>query len=267
MNCVTAPSPPEGTEKVCVPQGPRRTSHTNIQSRRMPAMGFFLLFMAVISVMSASEVDTRNAVDGARHGGRTILTVLYSGPLIRDQDWTIKAGPPGPENQRSIEFGGTCSVIPNDVRNASGFERVTFEAVEQDLGLWKMTWTDTVRGRTADSDTYTYQQQFTYLGTTTDGKVPTPKTTPPRPGVDNDGYYQMVPDNVLADVLEANDIFMVQKHDGTLVANSHVRVTWRLQRSPASQDPPPSTFPVVLLGKYILQNYQQLSGQAGCDPL
>ena len=78
-----------------------------------------------------SEVENRGAAQG-----RTV-TVLYEGPLVHDQDWTIRAGPAGPDNQKFRALGGTCSMIPSDVHNVagSGFERVTFEAEWLGLGL------------------------------------------------------------------------------------------------------------------------------------
>jgi len=138
---------------------------------------------------------------------------------------------------------------------------------DQGFGLWQMTWRDLVSGKTTSGDSYMYQQTFTYLGTTTDGNAPTPNRDEPSPDIDNTGYSQMVPSNVLADALDVNDIFMLQNPSGQVVANSHFKLQWRLQNSPAAQDPPPAAFPKVLLGKYILTGFTQLSGQAGCDPL
>jgi hypothetical protein len=118
----------------------------------------FVVAIAAVSVsvavpqFSDSRSDRTNIRSTETNGKRDISIVLYEGPLIHDQNWLIKAGVPGPDNQSFRAFGGTCSMIPADVHNASGsgFERVTFEAVRQDLGVWKMTWTDTVTGTASD---------------------------------------------------------------------------------------------------------------------
>jgi hypothetical protein len=94
-------------------------------------------------------------------------TVLYEGPLlparlVHEQNWTIKAGPPGPDNQKFRDLGATCSMIPSDVHNVagSGFERVTFEAQSLGLGLWKMAWSEAIVGTATDCNNYTYYQRF-----------------------------------------------------------------------------------------------------------
>ena len=57
-----------------------------------------------------------------------LFTVLYEGPLLHDQNWTIKAGPVSPDNQKSSSFGGTCSMVPGDVsiQTGSGRDRYHF---------------------------------------------------------------------------------------------------------------------------------------------
>src|SRR4051794_33405410 len=79
------------------------------------------------------------------HGTRaqeTLTFVLYEGPLSHDENWVIKAGPAGPDNLKAGVNGGTCSLIPSDIGNAPdlSFERVTFEAQRDDLGIWHMEW-------------------------------------------------------------------------------------------------------------------------------
>ncbi len=41
------------------------------------------------------------------------------------------------------------------------------------------------------------------------------------------------------------DFFILQTPGGGVVANSHVRWTWRLQIPPVDTDPPPAFFPFV----------------------
>jgi len=244
-------------------------SQVRVSSRQAAKAGMFLLLtMSGAYPLNAAD-DARPVTDlpQSQSQKHSFSTVVYSGPLTRDAGWILKAGPPGPGNQRPVDFGGTCSMIPRDVQSASGQERVTFTAEDQGFGLWLMTWRDLVAGKTTSGDSYVYQQTFTYLGTTTDGNPPAPNRDEPNPDIDNTGYSQMVPSNVLADALDVNDIFMIQNPAGQVVANSHFRLQWRLQNSPAAQDPPPAAFPKVLHGKYILTGFTQLSGQAGCDPL
>jgi hypothetical protein len=195
------------------------------------------------------------------------FTVLYEGPLTHDQDWIIKSGPISSDNQKFRAFGGTCSMVPADVsnRSGSGRERVTFEAENRGLGVWKMAWTDTVSGRATDGNSYKYQQRYEYVGTTTDGKAPRPSRA--APSSEADGFLQPVPSNVIADALDLSDIFLLHMHDGGVVASSHVHWTLRLQIDPAAMDPSPSFFPVVLYGGYIVNFHDQLAGQLGCDPL
>ena len=127
-----------------------------------------------------------------------IFVLLYQGPRVGDPDWTIKSGPVGPDNQKFRDVGGTCSMIPSDVHNTPGsaFERVTFEAKRNHLNVWEMVTTDTITGAASDGNRYTYQNQFTYRGPTTDGKAPKPNRAMPSPG--NDGFLQAVPSNVNA---------------------------------------------------------------------
>jgi hypothetical protein len=101
-----------------------------------------LLPLAFAAVLPLSADDDRKGDD---HGK---VTVLYEGPLLHDQNWVIKSGPVSPDNQKSSSFGGTCSMVPSDVsiETGSGRDRVTFEAENTGLGVWKMAWTDTVSG-------------------------------------------------------------------------------------------------------------------------
>lgn len=231
--------------------------------------GRYLLPLAVIAVLPLSAEDNNATMKDDHHRGRDkdkILVVLYEGPLVHDKDWMIKAGPPGPDNQKFRAVGGTCSMIPNDLRNApgSGFERVTFEAEKQHLGLWQMTRIDTVVGHADDGNPYTYQQRQDYIGTTTDGRPPRPNRGTPTS--EFDGFLQIVPSNVVADAFDLHDFFMLRTPAGGLIASSHVHYTFRLQIPPVESDPPPSFFPFVIQG-YILNIHEQLAGQLGCDPL
>jgi len=63
------------------------------------------------------------------------------------------------------------------------------------------------------------------------------------------------------------DFFVLQTPGGGVVANSHVRWTWRLQIPPAATDPPPAFFPFLLDEHYIVNFHDQLAGQLGCDPI
>ena len=68
--------------------------------------------------------------------------------------------------------------------------------------------TDTVTGTATGGNRYTYQNQFTYRGPTTDGKAPKPNRAMPSPG--NDGFLQVVPSNVNAGALDMIDLFILQ---------------------------------------------------------
>jgi hypothetical protein len=235
----------------------------SISSRAVSRFSRFhlLLPFALATVLPLSADTGRAKVSDAD------LTVLYEGPLTHDQNWIIKSGPLSPDNQTFRAFGGTCSMVPSDVTNrvGSGRERVTFAAESTGLAVWKMAWTDTVSGIAADGNNYHYQQRFEYVGTTTDGKAPRPSRA--FPSSENDGFLQTVPSNVLADALDLNDIFLLQTPQGGVVANSHIHWALRLQIPPFEMDPPPSFFPVVLFGQYIVVLHDQLAGQLGCDPL
>jgi len=207
------------------------------------------------------------ADDGQRGHHNPTITVLYEGPLIHDQDWTIKAGPAGPDNQKGSEFGGTCSMVPGDVsiETGSGRDRVTFESEYEGLGVWKMAWTDTVSGRASNGDQWHYQRRIEYSGTTTDGKAPKLNRSLPSPG--NDGVMQPIPSNVTATTLDFNDFFILQPPGGDIDASSHIHFVLRRQIPPVAMDPPPDDLPIVFFGKYIINRHEQLSGQLGCDPL
>src|SRR5262245_26250794 len=106
-------------------------------------------------------------------GGLEKSTVLYEGPLVHDQQWVMTSGTTN--TQLLGVFGGTCSMIPSNVRNVRGVEQVRFEAEYQGLGVWKMARVDTVVGNAvADSGQrylYTYHVRHSYTGITTDGKA------------------------------------------------------------------------------------------------
>src|SRR5207237_7875983 len=75
-----------------------------------------LLPLAVLAVLPLSGEDNR-AEDDKTNARNSFVTVLYQGPLVHDQDWTIKSGAPGPDNQKFRALGGTCSMIPSDIHN------------------------------------------------------------------------------------------------------------------------------------------------------
>jgi hypothetical protein len=221
----------------------------------------FLLVLPTVD--RAADSDDVQAARG--NAKRSRVTVLYEGPLVHDQNWTITAGPPGPDNQKYT--GSTCSMIPHDVHNAagSGFERITFEAEWLHLGVWKMAWTETVVGMATDGNNYTYRQRIEYTAPTNDGRRPTPNRA--APSGDNLGFLQVVPSNVNADSLDMIDQFVLQPFGGGVVASSHVHWTWRLQIPPIENDPAPDFYPFLLDNKYILNTHEQLAGQLGCDPM
>jgi hypothetical protein len=226
-----------------------------------------LLLPVAILVVLPLRGDDNNGEDHRRGAKDSIFVVLYQGPRVGDPAWTIKSGPVGPDNQEFRDVGGTCSMIPSDVHNVPGsaFERVTFEAKRNHLNVWEMVNTHTAYGPTSDGNRYTYQNQFTYRGPTTDGKAPKPNRAMPSPG--NPGFFQVVPSNVNAGALDMIDLFILQTPGGGVVANSHVRWTWRLQIPPAATDPPPAFFPFILDERYIVNLHDQLAGQLGCDPI
>jgi hypothetical protein len=224
-----------------------------------------LALTAMLPLVGKSYGDASN--DGEDHRGRfrERIIVLYDGPLSHDQEWTIKSGPRGPENQIPQKRGGTCSMVPADVSNVSAVERVVFTAKRESLGLWKMSWADTVSGSATDGNKYKYQQRFDYVGITTDGGMPAPNRA--APSGEGGGFLQILPSNVSTDTLDFNDLFLLTTPSGDVAASSHIRATFRLQIPPVSLDPPPPAFPNLLLGRFIFSIRNQLAGQAGCDPL
>jgi hypothetical protein len=226
----------------------------------------YLLPVAILAAIPLRG-DDDNREEHRRRDKDSIFVLLYQGPRVGDPAWTIKSGPVGPDNQKFRDVGGTCSMVPSDVHNVpgSGFERVTFEAKRSHLNVWEMVNTHTAYGPASDGNRYTYQNQFTYRGPTTDGKAPKPNRAMPSPS--DPGFFQVVPSNVNAAALDMIDMFILQTPGGDVVANSHVRWTWRLQIPPVDDDPPPDFFPFVLDGKYIVNLHDQLAGQLGCDPI
>jgi hypothetical protein len=225
---------------------------------------FVLLAGAVVVPLAAADNSQQE-----QRGSHSSQTVLYAGPLAHDTEWKITAGTV--KNDIYHAFGGTCSMVPSDVRNmlGSASEHVTFEAKPEPEGIWDMAWTDSISGKAAAATgqkyVYTYQQRFTFKGTTTDGRAPRPNRGIPSPD-DRDGFLQIVPSNVNADALDLNDFFLLEEEiGGKLIASSHVHFIWRLKITPTEQ--PPAFFPFVLQG-YILGSIRdQLAGQLGCDPL
>ena len=225
------------------------------------------LAFAVALPLSAKsdEAKSNGENEHATRGKDQIVIVLYEGPLSHDQNWMIKHGPPGADNQKIGPLGGTCSMVSSDVSNASAVERITFQAERQDLGVWKMSWTDTVSGDATDSNRYRYQQHVEFVGFTTDGRVPKPNRDAPSNG--NAGFLQIVPGNVDTDSLDLTDFFILHELAGKVVASSHIHGTLRRQIPPEATDPPPAIFPFIVSGHFIVNTRQQLAGQLGCDPL
>jgi hypothetical protein len=225
-----------------------------------------LSFAATLPLSAKSDEAKPNDQNERETKGKDqIVIVLYEGPLSHDQNWTIKHGAQGADNQKFRDLGGTCSMVSSDVSNLFGFERVTFEADRKSLGLWKMSWTDTVSGEATDGNHYKYQQHIEFIGLTTDGLVPKPNRKAPSDG--NAGFLQIVPDNVNTDSLDLTDLFILHSQEGKVIASSHVHSIFRQQIPPEALDPPPSYFPYVISGRYILNIPQQSAGQLGCDPL
>ena len=99
---------------------------------------------------------------------------------------------------------------------------------------------------------------------TNGGRRPRPNRVTPIS--ENDGFLQIVPNNVNADALDLIDMFVLQSPGGGVTASSRVHWTWRLQIPLVDTDPPPAFFP-VLFQRYIVNTHNQLAGQLGCDPL
>jgi hypothetical protein len=191
--------------------------------------------------------------------------LLYEGPLVHDQEWVMRYGTTN--TQVLGVFGGNCSMISSNVRNVRGFEQVRFEAAYQGLGVWKMAHVDTVVGNaiaaTGQRFRYTYYLRRSYTGITSDGKAPNPNRA--MPTATSPGFLEVVPPNVIAASFKFEDIFLLLDDETSrLVANNHLLASFHWRSDPAEQPPP--FFPFVLDG-YILTDYKQLSGQAGCDPL
>jgi hypothetical protein len=233
-----------------------------------PAILWFSLTNSVVRPLYAQHDDGLKGgafFSDDRRSNEIMQTVLYRGPLVHDSDWMIIKGTD--KNDVHRFFGGNCSMVPSNVRNdpASSLERVTFKAIYRGLGLWSMVFTDQITGQaSADSGQryrYVYINEITYLGSTKDGKAPRPSRS--MPTNESPGFLQFVPSNVNAPVVEVFDIFNLQDATtGKLVAHSTFRWNERLPNSPSEQPPP--FFPIVDQG-YIVDLYQQRSGQLGCD--
>jgi len=226
-----------------------------------------VLLLAVSAALPvAGRSSGKDARDGDdNEGSRERVMVLYEGPLSHDQDWTITVGPRGPQNQVPHRRGGTCSMVPANLSNISAFERVTFTAIREHLGIWKMSWADTVSGIASDGNKYKYQQRYDFVGVTSDGDMPRPSRDKPVGGIG--GFLVAVPGNVATDTLDFDDFFLLFTSSGDIAASSHISAVYRQQIPPASLDPGPLAFPAVAFGRYIINVRNQLAGQAGCDPL
>jgi len=212
---------------------------------------------------------TGQAVDppGTAHvrGGPETNVVLYQGPLVHDQQWVMTQGTTN--TNRLGVFGGTCSLIPSNVRNLSGSEQVRFESEYLGLGVWKVAHVDTVVGTavavTGQRYRYTYNLRRSVTGITTDGKPPSPNRA--MPTSTNPGFLDPVPSNVESAALRFEDFFLlIDEATGRVVADANVLGWFHRRLNPSEQ--PPSYFPFVLDG-YIVTTLETIAGQAGCDPL
>jgi hypothetical protein len=224
----------------------------------------YLLLLAEMAVCPLkAQVDAMEADHG--RGRHEKHSVLYEGPLVHDQHWVLTHGTTN--TQLLGVFGGTCSMVPSNVRNDSAIERVRFEAEHQDFNVWKMAWVDTVEGNAVAGGRqryrYTYHIRHSFTGITTDGKAPNPSRE--MPTATTSGFLEVVPGNVIAAALEFQDIFLlIDEATGQLVADAQVLGQLHLRTDPSEQ--PPAFFPFVLDG-YIANGVQTLAGEAGCDPL
>jgi hypothetical protein len=232
---------------------------------KLPTLFLLGLAFAVAPPLSGKSDEAKLNNEDEQKGKDELVTVLYEGPLSHDQNWIIKHGPPGADNQKIGPLGGTCSMVSSDVSNAFAVERITFQAERQDLGVWKMSWTDTVSGDATDGNHYRYQQHVEFIGFTTDGRVPKPNRRAPSDG--NEGFLQIVPSNVNTDSLDLTDFFILDEQGGKVIASSHIHGILRRQIPPEATDPPPAIFPFIVSGNFIVNTRQQLAGQLGCDPL
>ncbi len=219
----------------------------------------------ILPLAAQSSGDVQNDRQNHTWHANGMIVLLYDGPLSHDQNWKITSGPRGSTNLIPPRRGGTCSMIPADVSNASAIENVVFTAERESLGIWKMSWTDRVSGLATDGNKYKYKQRFEYQGVTTDGRAPRPSR-----GAASDeggGFLQMVPNNVATDSLDFDDMFLLVTPSGEIAASSHIRGVFRQQIPPVALDPPPPAFPNLILGRYIFSVRTALSGEAGCDGL
>jgi hypothetical protein len=160
-------------------------------------------------------------------------------------------------------FGGSCSMVPSNVRNDSAREQVRFEAEHQAFDdAWKMAWVDTVAD-TGQRYRYTYHVRHSFTGITTDGKAPNPSRE--MPTATSSGFLETVPGNVVAAALEFQDIFLLtDEATRQLVADAQVLGQFHFRTDPSEQ--PPAFFPFAVDG-YIANGLQTLAGEPGCDPL
>ena len=135
------------------------------------AAALISLTQLTLFILTGQVVDTPETAHP--HGGPKKSTVLYQGPLVHDQQWVMKRGTTN--NNLLGVFGGTCSLVPSNVRNLSGFEQVQFESEHQGLGVWKIVHLDTVIGtavgETGQKYRYTYNLRRSVTGITTDGQA------------------------------------------------------------------------------------------------
>jgi hypothetical protein len=223
------------------------------------------LSLAVTAVCPLSaQLDDPDDVDSARVAPNNRI-VLYEGPLVHDQQWVMRRGTTN--NDVLGVFGGNCSMIPSDVRNIRGFERVRLEIDYQGLGVWRVSHVDTVIGsaiaETGQRYKYTYKLRRSVTGVTIDGKPPSPNRAMPTPT--NPGFLEPVPTNIESASLQFADIFLLRDEaTGLPVADAHMIGWFHRRINPSEQ--PPAFFPFVLDG-YIATTLRAVAGQAGCDPL
>lgn len=219
---------------------------------------------ASANVLSAGQ-DRPDFDEHGRGRKAHIETVLYTGPMVHDQQWVLRPG-----TTASDVWGGApagrCPMVLSEVRNERATEEIRFEADYQGSGIWKMAWTDTIAGTAAGSSQhydYTYVVRASLVGPTTDGKAPAPSRA--LPSSTDFGFLGFVPRNVVTDGYLAHDQFLLlERQTNRIVANANVLMKFHRRKDASEQ--PPAILPVVLEG-FILTSREVVAGFHGCDPL
>ena len=94
----------------------------NTTVRLLCAVTLLLPANIALKAQSDEPLESDNAV-----GALDKNIVLYQGPLVHDQQWVITAGTTKTDILGG--FGGTCSLVPSNVKNVSAREHVRFDSV------------------------------------------------------------------------------------------------------------------------------------------